>query len=288
MIITDSQVHIWELSRPGREWPEGRFVPPWASDPWSAERLLGEMDKAGVDRAVLVPPAFEGDRNDLSLAAAARYPQRFAVMGRLPLDDPHTRQQLEAWPSQPGAIGLRFTFFIPQQRAWLYDGTADWLWPAAERAGIPLMVLPDSSVLGEIAQVAESHPGLRLTIDHLAVGHEEWNRDQRAFAHLDQLLALADLHNVAVKASGLPEYSTQPYPYRNLHPYLKAVVNAFGSRRVFWGTDLTRLPCTYRQAVTMFTEELDWLSADDLGWIMGRGLSEWHSWPATDPEGGTS
>ena len=43
-------------------------------------------------------------------------------------------------------------------------------------------------------------------------------------------------------------------------------------------TDLSRLPCTYRQAVTMFTEELPWLSEDDKAWIMGRGLCAWLGW----------
>jgi hypothetical protein len=36
----------------------------------------------------------------------------------------------------------------------------------------------------------------------------------------------------------------------------------------------------YRQAVTMFTEEMPWLSADDLDWIMGRSLSHWLGWEA--------
>ena len=48
----------------------------------------------------------------------------------------------------------------------------------------------------------------------------------------------------------MPCYSTDDYPYRNIHPYLHQVFDAFGPLRMFWGTDLTRLPCTYRQAVT--------------------------------------
>lgn len=279
MFIIDSQVHIWELSRPGREWPAGRFTPPWAMTPFSKEQLLAEMDKAGVDRAILVPPAFEGDRNELSLEAAAAHPDRFAVMGRLPLDDPKTRERLPIWKQNPGALGLRFTFFIPQQRQWLEDGTADWLWAAAEKAGVPLMVYPIPEALPKFHAIAERHPGLRLTIDHLAVGHEEWNRDDRAFQHIDLLIDLARHPNVAVKASGMPEYSTEPYPYRGLHKYLRRIVEAYGPTRVFWGTDLTRLPCTYRQAITMFTEEMPFLSADDLDWIMGRAICEWLDWP---------
>jgi predicted TIM-barrel fold metal-dependent hydrolase len=59
---------------------------------------------------------------------------------------------------------------------------------------------------------------------------------------LEPLLAAARHPNVAVKASALPCYSTEPYPLRNLHQYIRRVVDAYGRRRVFWGTDLTRLP----------------------------------------------
>jgi hypothetical protein len=47
---------------------------------------------------------------------------------------------------------------------------------------------------------------------------------------------------------------------------------------MFWGTDWTRLPCQWREAVTLFTEELDWLTENDKTWIMGRGLCEWIGW----------
>ena len=40
-----------------------------------------------------------------------------------------------------------------------------------------------------------------------------------------------------------------------------------------------RLRGSYRQAVTLFTEELDFLSDIDKTWIMGRGIAEWLGWP---------
>jgi hypothetical protein len=42
---------------------------------------------------------------------------------------------------------------------------------------------------------------------------------------------------------------------------------------------LSRSSCTYRQAVTMFTEEMDFLSKEDLEFVMGRGLAECLPWP---------
>lgn len=84
--------------------------------------------------------------------------------------------------------------------------------------------------------------------------------------------------HAAVKASCLPFYSTEAYPYRGLHAYMRRAFDAFGPRRFFWGTDLSRMPGSYRQAVTLFTEELPWLSGTDLEWVMGRAVCEWMDW----------
>src|SRR5436309_2204940 len=45
-----------------------------------------------------------------------------------------------------------------------------------------------------------------------------------------------------------------------------------------WGTDITRMPCPWKQCVTMFTEQLPWLTAKDKELIMGRALCNWLGW----------
>jgi L-fuconolactonase len=45
------------------------------------------------------------------------------------------------------------------------------------------------------------------------------------------LVALARHPDVAAKASALPRYSSEAYPYPLLHPYLRRVFVAFGPRR---------------------------------------------------------
>jgi L-fuconolactonase len=275
--IIDSQVHIWAENTPERPWApnmEGRAHLP---EPLTADRLLAMMDHAGVDAAILVPPSLEGDRNDLALAAARRFRDRFAVMGRIDLAKPGSRAALSTWRDQPGMLGLRLTFHRPDTRAQLSDGTADWLWPAAERHGIPVMVhAPDG--LPRLGEIAARHPGLTLIVDHMGFGRE--TVDANAPAGAARVAALARYRNVFVKVSALPCFSSEPYPFRNLNDPLRHVIEAFGPRRCFWGSDLSRMleHCTYRQGVTHFTEELGFLSADDLDWIMGRGLQECLRW----------
>ncbi len=220
---------------------------------------------------MVVPPSWPGDRNDYGLEAAQRYPQRFAVMGRIPLDKPESAAWLPKWKEQPGMLGIRLTFLGPQA-AWLTDGTANWIWPAAEKAGLPIMFLaPGRSAA--FAPIAERHPGLTMIIDHMNAGPAIKASNQLDDA-IAQTVALAKYPNVSCKVSASPALSSEPYPFRDVQPHLKRVFEAFGRERCYWGTDLTGsfAKATYRQRVTHFTETLDFLSEEDKDWVMGRAI----------------
>jgi L-fuconolactonase len=272
-MIVDAQVHIWAASTPDRPWPARH--PPHRATPITAEELLAEMKTSGVDRAILVPPSFEGDRNDVCCAAAQAHPDRFAVMGRLDPVAPESRSLIADWKRQPGMLGMRFTFHRPLLQPLLTEGKMDWLWPLAEKTGISIMIYVPQLLMPLVDKIAERHPGLRLILDHLGMTQ---GKDAEAFKNLDLVLALANHPNVAVKISSIPMVMTEPWPYRGAHPYLRRVYDAFGPKRMFWATDWSRLPCTYRQSLTMYTEEIPWLSATDKEWIVGRGVCEWVGW----------
>lgn len=274
MLIVDSQVHIWAANTAERPWAPG--AKPHRPEPFGKNELLQEMQAAGVDRVVIVPPSLDRTRNDLALAAAQAHPVQFAVMGKI---NPatHPRGTLATWRNEPGMLGLRFNFKKNMDRL-SNPETMAWVWAEAEAAGIPLYVGVDHPAVKLVDAVAERHPRLRIILDHMALAGGI--KDDEAFRNLDLLLAIAKRPNVAVKVSALPGYTTEPYPYRRLHGHVKRVYDAFGPGRMFWGSDLTRLKCTYRQCVTLFTEEMPWLTAADLELIMGRALCEWIGWPA--------
>ncbi|MDB5807076.1 MAG: Metal-dependent hydrolase [Betaproteobacteria bacterium] len=275
MNIIDAQVHIWGADTPERPWP-GQGHQPHRPHPFSMTDLLREMDAAGVNRCIIVPPMWEGDRNDLALEAARLHPDRFAVTGLMTVDSPAARGSLAAWRRQPGMLGLRLVLTRPRYRTLFEAGAFDWLWAEAEEAQVPIMLLVDMNQAPLLHPIARRHPGLKITLDHLAVPRD--TKDEAAFAGLDNVLALAQFPNVAVKLTALPHFSADEYPYRRLHPTLRRVYEAFGPQRMFWGTDLTRLSCSYSEAVRMFTEEIPWLTSADKEWIMGRGISTWLDW----------
>lgn len=272
MLIVDSQIHIW---RNGRMSSHHRQV-----DDFLVDEALAEMAAAGVDAAVLHPPSALGeDVNVQAVEAVRAHPGKFCILGHFDLLAPNGEEIVARWRERPGMLGFRFTFNLPQQKTWWTDGTVDWFWRAAEKQELVVGLLATGPNIPVLGRIAERHPGLRFNIDHIGRGGGGRGvADAPAFADLDEMLKLARLPNVGVKLSGAPSYSTEPYPYRNIHDYLKRIVEAFGPDRCFWGTDITRMPCSYRQCVTMFTQEMPWLKGRDLERVMGGAVIDWLRW----------
>src|SRR5262245_4207920 len=268
-LMVDSQIHMWPANTPERPWVPG--TRPQLPEPFTIERVVPLIDEAGVDRVVIVPPTLEGDRIDYAQEAVKRYPGRFGIMARINLNDPKTAERFPTWRQQPGVLGIRLNI-AGDQAAWLTNGTADWFWPAAEQAKIPVMFLT-SGQTHLFGRIAERHPQLALIIDHMGVSSQTLHEKKTPEA-VDQTAALAKYPNVSVKLSSAPLFSSEPYPFRDMTPTIRRLFEAYGPRRCNWGPDVTNsyAKATYKQRVTHFTEELGFLSEDDKDWIMGKAI----------------
>jgi predicted TIM-barrel fold metal-dependent hydrolase len=271
-LIVDAQVHLWKAESEGWKWVPG--IVPQLPEPFTIERLVPMMDEAGVDRVVIVPPSWPGDRNDYALEAVRRYPTRFRIMGKLPLQDPKSAALLPKWREQPGMVGLRVIFNTPQTLPWLTDGTVDWFWAAAEKAELPVMCFAPSRTAA-FGRIAERHPQLQLILDHMGTA-AAMARDNTVAAAIGETVALAKYQNISVKVSASPGLSREPYPYRDVAVHIKRVFDAYGPQRSYWGTDLTNTYArgSYRQRISHFTEELSFLSESDKDWVMGRAIMQ--------------
>jgi L-fuconolactonase len=278
MQITDSQVHVWGANTPERPWPARAHAQ--REIPLGHDELLREMDAAGVNRVVIVPPSWEGERNDLALAAVKAHPTRFAIMGRFN-PEAHgnvneAREAIKGWRDQPGMLGMRFAFHLPVLQQPLIDGKFDWVWAEAEQQGIALMILVPQHMVAAIDNVAARYPKLKIVMDHMAL--TSGKPFDEAFKDFDKLLPIAKRPNVAVKASALPCYSDEPYPFTRVQAYARKAYEAFGGKRTFWGSDLSRSPVPYRSQIDMWVNDSPWLKAEDREWVMGRGICEWLGW----------
>src|SRR5271156_4456805 len=112
MLMVDAQIHLWEKGTPSAHHRQ---------EPYSAEQAIAGMDEAGVDRALVHPVLWDPDSSELAVAAVRKYSDLFAH-----------------WKERPGMLGLRFYTNGRHPQSWFTDGALDRLWPAAERAQVPV------------------------------------------------------------------------------------------------------------------------------------------------------
>ena len=270
MQIVDAQIHLWATALPNNKAhiQETSFT---------AKQAIALMDEAGVHAAIIHPPSWDPKSHELALAAVNDYPNRFAIMGTLPLNRAISEKEIPFWKNNV-VLGLRYTLLEEPHRSWIADGSLDWLWKSAEEEKIPISMLVTDSLI-ELQKIAERHPELRLTIDHLGGrGGNTTLKDDEAMEHIPNLLKLAKYPNVAVKATGAPGYSGEAYPYPIMQGYLEQIYDAFGPHRTFWGTDITKMPCSWTECITMFTDEARWLNKNDIALVMGDAICAWWGW----------
>jgi len=91
-----------------------------------------------------------------------------------------------------------------------------------------------------LRRVAERHPGLQLIVDHMgltlsAQAVREGKVRRPDFAHPES----REIPNVSVKLSATPNYSLQPYPFRDMTRTSGGYPKRTVPRRCHWGSDIT-------------------------------------------------
>ncbi|MDA0364777.1 MAG: hypothetical protein O3B31_06425 [Chloroflexi bacterium] len=83
-----------------------------------------------------------------------------------------------------------------------------------------------------------------------------------------------------MKVGNAPDRSHQPFPFEDVHAFLRGIHDAFGSRRMLWEADITQLTKnTYAECLRLWQEGLPFLTAEDRDWTLGRAAAEVLNWP---------
>ena len=274
--LIDAQIHVWKASTPDRPWPADAIEPQRAV-PLEVPEVRERLDAAGVSAALLLAPTWEGSRNDYVLSAAAADPVRFGALCRLRTSDPAEVEKLAHWRDVRGMRGIRLSMNRGDVDGMLEGARASGFFATAEQYGVPLSIYaPGRYELYE--RLAQEHPALKITVDHLALETVEQPLDRA----VEPLLSLAKYSGIAVKASALPCFVQDAYPFPSISSAVQRLVEAFGARRVFWGSDLSRLPIPYSELVDVFVNHLTGLDARERDAVLGGALATWLDWP--EPE----
>jgi L-fuconolactonase len=209
------------------------------------EVLLFQMERNGVDRAVLIQTNKEYD-NSYILQCADTYPGRFAAVGAVDGCGSGAADALDDLADQ-GLQGIRFSLID------LTDDAPDPVPFLQHAASLGMKI----SVLGlhhhfaapEFEKLIQQLPDLPMIIEHLGFVTTT-NTD--SIASFERVLDLARHPNVYAKVPGLGELLPRPAPMRHpsfdvddVPPFIDQAIDAFGADRLMIGTDSP--VCSYRE-----------------------------------------
>jgi predicted TIM-barrel fold metal-dependent hydrolase len=271
-VIVDSHCHAWTT------WPYDTSVPDPASR-GTIEQLLFEMDKHGVDRSVLICARIDHNprNNEYVAEAAARHPDRivqFPDIDSAWSPEYHTPGAVDRLRSAVDRWGISgFTHYLGGTNdGWLVSDAGMAFFEAAAELDLVASIAGDGPWWADLRTVATAFPTLPILIHHQGMARAVDGPDS---ATLREVLACAAVPSIAVKASGFYYGSADAaeYPYPEQRDVFARIAEAFGPRRLAWGSDhpvSLWVACTYRQTldvVRVHCAEL--LGADGLRWVMG-------------------
>jgi predicted TIM-barrel fold metal-dependent hydrolase len=274
-MIIDSHCHAWET------WPYDQTVP----DPDSrgrVEQLLFEMDRAGVERSVIVSAAidFNPDNNDYVAHAVAQHPDRLVQLAdvdsfwRREYHLPGSAARLRAAAERASLVGV--THYLGETNdGWLRSDEAHAFVRAAADLDLIISLAASPAWLADVRAIASAHPSVPILLHHLGLS----GAGEGAAEGLAEVLACEQVPSIAVKVSGFYYGSEQmfDYPWPDRIEVFRRIHEAFGPTRLAWGSDFPVSPwvaCTYVQSLEVVRTSSTFLPADDLRWILGGTMDE--------------
>jgi predicted TIM-barrel fold metal-dependent hydrolase len=251
--IYDSHAHLISSDRE-------RYPPSMADDvpvdvfdnPMTAERLLGEMDRNGVDHALLVQRGtVYGFDNSYVCDSARLYPGRLRAVCAIDARQPDCGKTARRWVEE-GAVGLRVMEPVRGgDLSWLQGEAAEGVWRVAEVLGLPLCVhlFPwnRSQGLAAIDAGMAAHPDLAVVIDHFS----NLPIDPSGQPQIDDAL-----RRVAARPNAVLKFTTIPLGRLardgiEAGPLVTSMAGLFGPDRLIWGSDVAQSAGTYAKMVAL-------------------------------------
>lgn len=263
-MIVDSHIQIYSANPLRYPLAADR---PFDPQPAPAELALVQMEQTGVDRACLVQPRPYGYDHRYLIDTLTAYPQRFVGVGRVDVAAPDAAASLRDLMQVPGLRGIRCAMADADSARQTVDaGSA--CWRAASDLGMIVCLQMRPEAAAAAARLAEAWPQLTLVIDHL--GAIDSLRSNGA-AQREAILGLARRPNVWIKCSGLFHASRAGFPYRDVQPWVRDVVAAFGADRVVWGSDFPNClsEAGYERQMLAIRDDLPGLTAEQRASILG-------------------
>ncbi|GAA2337221.1 amidohydrolase family protein [Saccharopolyspora halophila] len=262
-MTVDSHHHLWDLDVRDRVWMSGPGKDPLRRD-FLPPDLHAALKGTSVDSTVLVQTAADPDETPEMLVLAETVDQIAAVVGWVDLTARDTREQLgrlQAHPSGGRLRGVRHQVEDEPDPDWLIRSDVLAGLGSVEDAGLVYELLVRPHQLPAAIKAVSRFPQLTFVLDHCAKPAVSTG-ELEPWAGL--IRSLASYPNVVCKLSGLvteDDWASQPDAER-LRRYVDVVLDAFGPRRIMFGSDwpVCLLAAGYAEVLDIASRLTDQLS----------------------------
>ena len=270
-------------------WDPGRADYPWMTEglaairrPFGPDDLRPLIDRAGIDRTVLVQTRSSVEETREFLATAAETEFVAGVVGWVDLTRSEVVDELAELRAGPGGdrlVGIRHQVHDEVDADWLCRPDVRRGIEAVGRAGLAYDLLVRTRELPAAVDTVRALPDVPFVVDHIAkppitTGElEPW---------AERLAAIAACPNVCCKLSGmLTEADWERWTIDDLRPYVDVVLEAFGPGRLMFGSDwpVSLLAADYQRVVDATRELLGELTPDEQADVFGRNATRFYALP---------
>jgi L-fuconolactonase len=242
----------------------------WSKErPTTVETLIAAMDEAGVAKAAVVHSSTTyGFDNSYVVDGCNQYKDRLVAVGSVDMLADDVPAVIKGWADK-GLAGLRiFTGgstkdFDPSE---LDNPKSFKAWEMLAELGLPMCIQTGPIGLPQVRMLAEKFPTVNIILDHL--GRPDV-LDGPPYANASSLFALADLPNIYMKLT--PRiFGDVTKEKASAETFFPRVVEAFGAKRMAWGSNFPTSPGTLGEILATAQAGLQSLSDEDREWIFGR------------------
>ena len=230
----DTHQHLWVMSERAYDWitPEYGVL----NNDFRPEDVAKDLKEAGVTATVLVQAADTYDDTFYMLSVARSHNHVRGVVGWVPLNKPvEARESLDLLGQNKYIKGYRNLTHTYADPRWILQASCKETISDISRRDLALdMVSVNSDHSRAVVELADTHPNLRIVVDHMAkpnIAQKQWDDWARDMADL------AKRPNVYVKHSGLNTASGQGWTAKDWQPYVDYCLEKFGSNRIMLGSD---------------------------------------------------
>ncbi len=239
------------------------------------EDLEPLLQSSGIEMCIAVQARPSLAETHWLLELSRQHPFIGGVIGWFDLCAAAFEEQLDALPWPNRLVGVRAMLQDePDDEYMLREDFRRRLKVIGE-CGLSYDLLIYPRHLPHALKLVRQFPSMRFIIDHLAKPPiasgemEPWMGQIREIAHEP---------NVACKLSGMVTEAAPGWNGRDLAPFIDVVGDAFGEKRLIFGSDwpVCEIAATYPRVVEIVEKHFAYLPQESREWIMGGNAARWY------------